>query len=221
MCESQERLKIHRYQHIYSVVLYAISTIAWVFFQDFQKYFNRKVINTPMKHFGTKEHFVFWISKILYVFVYVVVPIYFAGVLPWAIGFSVMHIVEGFTLAMVFQLAHVVEDTHFVDANHEAQKIEDEWAVHQVRTTADFATGNKIISWFAGGLNFQIEHHLFPKISHIHYPVISKFVRECCAQYNITYIHYPTLAAAAASHFRFLKFLGGKLNNNLKVSVSY
>jgi linoleoyl-CoA desaturase len=146
-------------------------------------------------------------SKILYVVFYVAIPIYFVGAIPWVIGFSVFHLVEGFVLAMVFQLAHVVEDTHFVDANHLEQKIAQEWAVHQVRTTANFATRNKIISWFAGGLNFQIEHHLFPKISHVHYPVISKFVKECCAEYNIQYIHYPTLSAAVASHFRFMKYL--------------
>ncbi len=207
-CESQKRLKMHRYQHIYSVLVYALSSFLWVFFLDFVKYFQRRVIDIPMKNLNTKEHFIFWMSKVLYVVFYVAVPIYFVGAIPWLIGFSVMHLVEGFVLAMVFQLAHVVEDTHFVDANHDAQKIEQEWAVHQVRTTANFATRNKVISWFAGGLNFQIEHHLFPKISHVHYPVISKFVEECCAEYNLEYIHYPTLSAAVNSHFRFMKHLG-------------
>ena len=209
-CESQKRLKFHRYQHIYSVLVYALSSFLWVFFLDFVKYFKRKVIDVPMNNLNPKEHIIFWMSKVLYVVFYVAVPIYFVGAIPWLIGFSVFHLVEGFTLAMVFQLAHVVEDTHFIDANHASQKIEQEWAVHQVLTTADFATRNSVISWFVGGLNFQVEHHLFPKISHVHYPVISKFVRESCLEYNVAYIHYPTLSAAVASHFRFMKHLGKK-----------
>ncbi len=207
-CESQKRLRIHRYQHIYSVLAYSLSSFLWVFFMDFHKYFRKKILDTPMNNVTMKEHFIFWLSKVLYVVFYVAVPIYVTGLIPWAFGFAAMHLIEGFVLAMVFQLAHVVEDTHFVDsALHEKTKIEQEWAVHQVRTTANFATKNKVISWFVGGLNFQVEHHLFPKVSHIHYPVISKFVKECCAEYNLRYINYPTLSSAVASHFRFMKFL--------------
>ena len=91
-----------------------------------------------------------------------------------------MHITLGLTLALVFQLAHVVEDAEFVFApGIEPQKIEEEWAIHQVRTTANFAPRNKLISWFVGGLNFQIEHHLFPKVSHVHYPAIAHIVKKC------------------------------------------
>ncbi len=207
-CESQPLLKFHKYQHYYSVLVYALSSFLWVFFMDFLKYFNRKVLNTPFHKISGKEHFIFWLSKVLYVLFYIAVPVYFVGALPWFIGFTVMHLVEGFTLAMVFQLAHVVEDTHFVNANDQEQKIDQEWAIHQLRTTANFATRNKIISWFVGGLNFQIEHHLFPKISHVHYPAISRLVRECCTEYKVAYINYPTVSAAVLSHFRFMKFLG-------------
>ena len=206
-CESQKRMRLHKYQHYYSPVVYALSSFLWVFLMDFLKYFNQKVLNTPIYKINAKEHVVFWLSKLLYVVFYIAVPVYFVGVWPWLIGFSVMHLVEGFTLAMVFQLAHVVEDTHFVNANHEEQRIEQEWAIHQVRTTANFAIKNKIISWFVGGLNFQVEHHLFPKVSHVHYPAISKLVQECCKEYNIAYINYPTLRTAVLSHFRFMKYL--------------
>jgi linoleoyl-CoA desaturase len=105
-------------------------------------------------------------------------------------------------------LAHVVEDTHFIDGKMEEKKIDQEWAVHQMNTTANFATKNKIISWFTGGLNFQVEHHLFPKVSHIHYPAISKLVKENCERFGVRYICYPTLSAAVASHYRFMKRLG-------------
>ena len=114
------------------------------------------------------------------------------------------------TLAVVFQLAHVVEHAEFEAAGIEPKKIENEWAIHQVKTTANFAANNKFLSWLVGGLNFQIEHHLFPRISHVHYPDISKIVQQTCQQFGLQYIYYPSLGAAVASHYRFMKQLGQK-----------
>ena len=88
--------------------------------------------------------------------------------------------------------------------------IENEWAIHQVKTTANFAPNNKVISWFVGGLNFQVEHHLFPRVSHIHYPAISNIVATTCKKYNLPYNEYSTMSGAIASHFRMMKQLGRK-----------
>ncbi|MBS1564362.1 MAG: fatty acid desaturase, partial [Bacteroidetes bacterium] len=90
----------------------------------------------------------------------------------------------------------------------ESGRLEDEWAIHQLKTTANFATNNKVISWLVGGLNFQIEHHLFPKISHVHYPAISKIIKKACAEYGIQYIEYRRMRYALASHVAFLKHMG-------------
>jgi len=208
MSPSQEHLSLHRYQHIYCIPLYAVSSLAWTFVADFIKYFGQKIQFTKIRGMDAKQHFIFWISKLLYVFFYVALPIMLVGFLPFIIGFVLMHLTLGFTLAIVFQLAHVVEATHFVDAHNQDLLIKDEWAVHQVETTADFATGNKVISWLTGGLNFQVEHHLFPKVSHVHYPVIHKFVKESCEKFSIRHNDYPTMTAALRSHFRFIKRLG-------------
>ena len=172
------------------------------------KYFNQKILTTPIKKMVLKEHLIFWISKLLYLFFYVALPLYVVGLLPFLVGFLVMQFTKGFTIAIVFQLAHVVEDTHFEDAKLKNVKIEEEWAIYQVKTTADFATGNKVLSWFVGGLNYQVEHHLFPKISHIHYPAIHAIVKETCNKFDIRHIHYSTLSSAVASHLRFMKQLG-------------
>jgi linoleoyl-CoA desaturase len=122
-----------------------------------------------------------------------------------------MQVILGFVLAIVFQLAHVVESTGFehIEAG-ETVKLEAEWAVHQVKTTANFAPRNKIISWYVGGLNYQVEHHLFPKISHIHYPEINPIVRKTCADFGIAYNEFPTMARAIGSHFRTMRQLGRK-----------
>jgi linoleoyl-CoA desaturase len=213
-CESQKWVRAHRFQHIYAVILYAVSSFAWVSMMDFTKYFKRKIHNTQLQKMDFTEHIIFWLSKGVYVLFYIVIPVYFVGWQAWAVGFSCMHIMLGLTLALVFQLAHVVEDVAFVFApGTEPQKIEEEWAVHQVCTTANFAPRNKLISWFVGGLNYQIEHHLFPKVSHIHYPAIAGIVKNVCMEHQIHYNEFKTMTAAIASHFRMMRMLGRKPNS--------
>jgi linoleoyl-CoA desaturase len=179
-----------------------------VFFTDYKKYFTQKVGVVPIKPMTWGDHLSFWGFKLFHLIIFVIVPIYFNGFLPWIIGFLIYGAFAGFVLSMVFQLAHAVTDTHFPEVNVETNKIEDEWAIHQLKTTANFATKNKLVSWLVGGLNFQIEHHLFPTISHVHYPEISKIVKQVCEEYNINYIEYPKVRVAVASHISHLRNMG-------------
>jgi linoleoyl-CoA desaturase len=146
----------------------------------------------------------------LYALFYVVIPVMLVGWQTWAIGFAAMHLTLGLTLALTFQLAHVVEHAQFEIATLDPKLIDNEWAIHQVRTTANFAPRNHFINWYVGGLNFQIEHHLFPRVSHVHYPAISKIVKRVCEEHNINYNQFPTMWGALASHFRMMKQLGQK-----------
>ena len=207
-CQSQKWVPAHRFQHIYVVLVYAISSFAWVSMMDFNKYFKGKVYTTALQKMSITDHVIFWLSKLLYVLFYVLIPVHFIGVGNWAIGFTVMHLCMGFTLAIVFQLAHVVEDIDFVKVGEDPLMIENEWAIHQVKTTANFSPDNSVISWFVGGLNYQIEHHLFPRISHIHYPAISKIVRQKCKEHQLIYHCNDTLFGAIGSHFRMMRTLG-------------
>lgn len=211
MCSSQPWVPMHRIQHIYTPFLYAISSMIWILFQDFQKYFKRKVHNTDLQKMKISDHVIFWISKILYVFFYIVLPILLTDWQQGLVFFISLHIGQGFTLAIVFQLAHVVEETEFTFAPlNETTVIENEWAIHQLKTTSNFSPNSKLITWFAGGLNYQVEHHLFPRISHIHYPAMSKIVKSKCEEFNIPYNCIPSLNRAVKSHFRFIKLLGRK-----------
>ena len=209
-CQSQKWVPAHRFQHIYVVLVYAISSFAWVSMMDFNKYFKRKVNTTPLQKMSAQDHLIFWISKMLYVLFYVLIPIYFVGAGNWAIGFTLMHLSMGLTLAIVFQLAHVVEDMAFEKADADPLMIENEWAIHQVKTTANFSPSSPLISWFVGGLNYQIEHHLFPRISHVHYPAISKIVQQKCKEHQLVYHCNETMWDAIRSHFRMMKMLGQK-----------
>ena len=152
---------------------------------------------------------ILWATKASFLFFYMLLPIYIWGFGAWLLGFLVLHAVMGLTLSLVFQLAHVVENNEFENvALDETKHLETAWAEHELKTTSNFAMNNKVVSWFVGGLNYQIEHHLFPRVSHIHYPAISKIVMEKCAEYNLPYNKYDTMSEALVSHFKVMKMLG-------------
>ncbi len=208
MSETQKRYRLHKYQHLYFWFFYCLLYITWIFVLDYQKYFKSRVGTVPLKKMSLSDHLVFWGFKLFHAFLFVGLPIYKLGFADWLIGFVIFTCVAGFVLSLVFQLAHTVEHTSFPVPNTETGKMEDEWAIHQIKTTANFATKNKLVSWLVGGLNFQIEHHLFPKISHIHYPAISKIIKQACQEYGVVYIEYPRVHHAIASHLAFLKQMG-------------
>jgi linoleoyl-CoA desaturase len=210
MCRSQRWVSAHRAQHLYTPLLYAVSSMIWVLYQDFEKYFKKKICNTQLRKMTVADHILFWSSKLLYILFYLVIPMTVLGWQLWLLYFVCLHIGLGLTLSVVFQLAHVVEETTFEFADGNDKQIENEWAIHQVKTTANFSAGNKFISWFAGGLNYQIEHHLFPRISHVHYPALSRLVKAECQAFQLPYNSIPTMSGAIASHFRFIKLMGQK-----------
>jgi linoleoyl-CoA desaturase len=208
MAPTQKRLKMHKFQHFYFWFLYMLLYVFWIFFTDYKKYFTQKIGNVPLKKMDLKHHFTFWGVKLYHAVAFIVLPILTVGWLSWLVGFLIMTSVAGFVLSIVFQLAHTVEHTAFPLADIDTNKMDDEFAIHQIKTTANFATKNKLVSWLVGGLNFQIEHHLFPKISHVHYPAISNIVRAVCMEYQLQYIEYPTMRKAIGAHVRFLKNMG-------------
>lgn len=210
LCETQKYYKIHRFQHIYFWFAYSLLYIWWVFFTDYKKYFLRRIGPTSLTKMSIGDHLSFWGFKLLHAFIFVAIPIYTLGFSTWVIGFLIYGMFTGIVLSIVFQLAHTVEETNFPKANTTTGKMEDEWAVHQLKTTANFATRNRLISWLVGGLNFQVEHHLFPRISHVHYPAISKIIKKACQDFGMPYIEYPKMRLALASHITHLKNLSRK-----------
>jgi linoleoyl-CoA desaturase len=201
--------KVHRYQHYYAYFFYSLTSIAWVFKKDFETFFRKKLGNYENKKHPIKEYIVLFASKAVYFFIFLVLPIMLVGVPWWAtlIGFLAMHMIQGITLAVVFQLAHVVEGTTF-PLPDEKGDVMNNWTIHQLNTTANFARKSFLASWFFGGLNYQIEHHLFPHICHIHYPSISKIVEKTAVEFGISYHDNETMWDALKSHTRMLKLFG-------------
>lgn len=208
---NQERLKMHKYQHIYAWFLYGLLTMNWFFIKDYQqliRYNKRGLLETQNIKFARAMTSII-VTKVFYAFVTIALPIWLAPT-AWyvsVIGFVMMHFVAGLLLSLIFQSAHVIPSSDFPIPN-QSGVIEADWAVNQLYNTANFAPEYRILSWYVGGLNYQVEHHLFPNICHVHYRKISKIVRQTALEYNLPYYSYVSFYSALKDHAKLLKNLG-------------
>lgn len=201
-----KKSKIQRFQHLYAFFLYGFASLSWVLRKDYMKMFQDKIGQHVTNHYTTRDYVELFVYKAINYAIFIVIPLVVLDVTWWQflIGFVAMHFAMGFTLGLVFQLAHVVEETSF-PATNESGNIEEAWAVHQMCTTANFGMDSFLTSFICGGLNFQVEHHLFPKVCHIHYPVISKIVKETAESMGVPYLYNDTFFTALQSHYHVLK----------------
>jgi linoleoyl-CoA desaturase len=202
--------KVHRYQWFYAFFLYMILTLYWGLLKDLVQFFHYKKagLNKQTKAQNAVWLFKTTLVKTLYFAAFIGLPIYL-GMPVWQaiVGFLVMQAVSGWILSVVFQLAHVVPDAYFPQPD-EKGFIPYSWAEHQLRTTMNFSTKNKWLSWYVGGLNFQIEHHLFTKICHVHYPAIAEIVKKTASEYGVPYYEKSTFGEALREHIAFLRSQG-------------
>ena len=201
---AQDRKKAFRFQAYYAPFLYGLLTFNWLLLKDFlQVYkYNKENLLAGQKLTLKKATTEIIINKLWYLALTLVLPMIVVD-LPWwqiLIGFGSMHFLSGIMLSFIFQLAHVIEETEFVQPD-ENLTIENNWAIHQLQTTANFAKKSKLLSWYVGGLNYQVEHHLFPNICHVHYKEISKVIKATAEEYGVPYYEHRTLFGAIRSHF--------------------
>ena len=202
--------KIHRYQYIHAFFFYGLMTISKLINDFIQLHnFNKAGITRKYQVNPVSEYIKMVLIKILYLFVFIGLPLMLTPFNLWQVlfGFLVMHWVGGCILSTVFQMAHVVEGTEQFLPN-EAGIINEEWAVHELRSTSDFARNNIFLEYYVGGLNFQIEHHLFPNICHIHYRKIAPIVERTAKEFGYDYNLKPSFLNALQSHIQRLKELG-------------
>jgi linoleoyl-CoA desaturase len=202
--------KFHKFQQYYAVFLYGLLTFNWAITTDFKQM--RNYLKRKLSYGEPKSPKVLWttliITKVIYIAIWIVLPIVI-GITWWKVlvGFFIMHYTAGLILSIVFQLAHVVDEAANPQPN-ETGEMENTWAIHQLFTTVNFAPKNKIVNWYTGGLNHQIEHHIFPHISHVHYGKIAKIVKETAKECQLPYYEYKTMTAAVIAHFKHLRTLG-------------
>jgi linoleoyl-CoA desaturase len=199
--------RIHRWQHWYVWLLYGAMVIKWHLFDDFRLVLTGRmgahVVATPRR----RELVLFVAGKLIFVLLAFLLPLLFHPLWVVAAFYALTASVTGLVLGVVFQLAHCVEAADFA-LETSPGRVDNAWAVHQVETTVDFARGSAVASWLLGGLNFQIEHHLFPRICHVNYPAIARVVEETCVEFGVRYKQNTTVLAALQSHYRWLRRMG-------------
>jgi linoleoyl-CoA desaturase len=188
-------------------------TIVWVVFKDFSRLYKygKNGMLDSQKSSATLQWLILILTKFCYIGYIFVLPLVLTPLLWWQVllGILIMHYIAGFILAIIFQPAHVTEGTEF-PLPDENRTLQNNWAVHQLLTTTNFGNSSRWFSWYVGGLNFQIEHHLFPNICHVHYRKIAAIVKSTAQEFGIPYKSSKTFIGALAGHARLLKDLGKK-----------
>jgi len=207
----------HKFQHWYALLLYPLAYISWVIASDFERLKRYKTKEINGRPLITRKQYLKAVAfasagKLLFILIFLVTPIYFVDVhFMWIVGGLVLaQLLAGLLTTLVFQPAHVIEKTKFVSTSRNEDKVTvSDPVTHALETTVNFGMRIKWVTWAFGGLNYQIEHHLFPRINHVHYPALSrKIVRPFCLEFGIPYYSYETWWAAVVAHFQFLKKLG-------------
>lgn len=203
----------HQWQHYYIWLLYGLMGIKWHLFDDFRNVLTGKMENHRYPRPKKWDLVNFLVGKTIFLSLVFGIPLLFHPIWVVLAFYGLGVSVFGIILSIVFQLAHAVEEAEFPLPKQHTGQMDNDWAIHQVETTVNFSRDNPILTWFLGGLNFQIEHHLFPRICHVNYPAMSQLVEETCQEFGVAYRQHKSFGAGLVSHFRWLRRMGAKNSN--------
>jgi linoleoyl-CoA desaturase len=197
----------HRWQHLYVWFLYGAMVVKWHLYDDFRLAVTARMAQHSVPRPRGSQWLVFFGGKVVFLSLAFAIPLWLHPAWAVAAGYLVTTVVVGVVLAVVFQLAHCVEHADFPTERGEG-RMDSAWAVHQVETSVDFARDSRTACWLLGGLNFQIEHHLFPHMCHVNYPAIAPLVEQACREFGVDYKHNKTFLSALQSHYGWLRTMG-------------
>ncbi|HYW20571.1 MAG TPA: acyl-CoA desaturase [Nodularia sp. (in: cyanobacteria)] len=203
----------HSFQHIFIWFIYPIIPLYWSFADVYLVMFKRKYHTYDIPTLKPLDLLVFFSGKLMWLGLFLGIPIA-VGYSPIqaVVGFVITYMTYGLMICVIFMLAHVLEAAEFIEPNSDLQQVNDEWAIFQIKTTVDFAPNNQFLNWYLGGLNYQVVHHLFPTICHVHYPQLAKILADVCEDFDVKYNVCETFTGALASNYRWLKLMGSAPN---------
>ncbi|HVX58194.1 MAG TPA: acyl-CoA desaturase [Candidatus Saccharimonadales bacterium] len=190
LAPTQKHYAWTRYQHIYIWPLYGLMILRWQLWGDILTLKNSALSTgyklRPPSKFDWTELIV---GKILcYTWIFgLPIALHWSwhGFAMVMVTYAALSFVFSFMLTLTFQLAHMGEGSEAVSFDDVGPdgKFKLSFVEHTLMTTADFCPNNRALTWMLGGLNFQIEHHLFPKLPHVLYPDIARIVYATCVEY--------------------------------------
>jgi linoleoyl-CoA desaturase len=208
MSRHQPYLPHQRLQHVYMWILYGMIVPKWQLYDDFAAVLKGRIGDNSFPRPRGGELALFLGGKLAFLAAAFAIPLLFHPLREVVLVYALVAMVQGLSLSVVFQLAHSNEETCSFSANHPQEMARREWAIHQVETTANFARKSRLLTWYVGGLNHQVEHHLFPRISHVHLPAIADVVEQVCREHGVRYSAHASFWSAVASHHAWLRSMG-------------
>jgi linoleoyl-CoA desaturase len=208
LAPEQKRRKFHRLQHFYLWALYGLMPVKWQLYDNFHAVITGRLGGCRLARPKGWDLATFAAGKVVFFSLAFALPLLLHPAWIVLLFYAAAACVAGVVLGVVFQLAHCVEEASFPLPGKDPARMEAAWAVHQLETTLDFARGNRLLSWFIGGLNFQIEHHLFPQVCHVHYPALAGLVEEASREFGLSYKAHKTFWKGITSHYRWLRQMG-------------
>lgn len=204
----EPRARWHRFQHIYALFFYAMFSLDYVFVRDFEAFFFPTHDYLKRTRHPPREYAILLAGKAFYFTYMLILPMVLLGKSPWLVAgaFVLVHLITGLLVSLVFQTTHTIDSTHFPSSRSEF----DNSVYHIFATTADYATGNPVVSWLTGGLNHHIAHHLCPFVCHTHYAPLTRIVRDTAEEFGVPYRQNPTMTRAIRHHLLLLKQLGNE-----------
>ncbi len=199
----------HKWQHIYTPIVYALASLHWTAVKDFKWFFMESHIgnNKNIQH-PRSEMFMLFVTKIMYFGLHLVLPLLFLTV-PWwvvVLGYLALHLPSSLMFALVFQVTHVYDGTTYPLPDDEGN-IENNYAIHVLETTADFSRKNPVANWFFGCINIHVIHHIMPGICHVHYPALTKILEETAEEFGLEYQENESFWKAFKKHLQMLHIL--------------
>ncbi|HEX5000765.1 MAG TPA: acyl-CoA desaturase [Terriglobia bacterium] len=204
MAPQQSRFWPHRFQHLYMWFFYGLVTLRWHWWHDFYALAAGHIDGQKFPRPKGAALVTVIAGKALFLTFALALPMFFHRWWVVVAFYGLVTFLLGITIAVIFVLAHCVSEATFAPAG----PVDSEWAAHQIETTVDFARSSRFLNWYLGGLNLQVEHHLFPNICHVHYPALAEIVEDVSRQFGVRYAAHPTMWDAVRSHYRMLRELG-------------
>lgn len=177
------------YQHLYIPIIFSIASLN--FFVNDAIRILIETVKSPHSRDLREKWFVILVQAGL-------------KALPFAfhdLGTAVLIILLAEVTTSVFVISQTVVNHELAETTQRVPRQGEDWGAWQMHTAHNWRAGNALANAISGGLNHQIEHHLFPEIHYRHYPWISAIVRREAREFGVPYYESGTLSQALRRHF--------------------
>jgi linoleoyl-CoA desaturase len=176
----------HRFQFIYAPLLYSLGIIQIAWIEDFKRLLTSRLAGHPHAPWRLRDIVRQVSAKLTHFAVFIGIPLTLYPTGSVLLAYLYVYLIGSLGIALIFQVTHVNTMVEFpsVDKTHLLKK---DWYEHQIATAINYAPESQLALFLTGGVNLQIEHHLFPDIPANRYAEVGEKVKEITEKYGQNY----------------------------------